>query len=107
MRPGVDQATTNVVARLRLAPASTVMPHDGAIATLSGDNANFLSIKDGKLMTADGDFPAAVHQYDRNPSIRDFVYATYDGPERGKAGDKSRDSKLQKKLRVAFGLQGP
>jgi hypothetical protein len=107
MRPGVDQATTNVVARLGLAPASTVVPYDGAVATLSGSNANFLSIKDEKLVTATGGYPAAIHQYDRNPSIRDFVYATYDGPKRGKAGDKSRDSQLQKKFRVAFGLQGP
>jgi Ala-tRNA(Pro) deacylase len=107
MRPGVDQATTNVVARLGLAPASIVVPYDGAVATLSGSNANFLSIKEEKLVTATGGFPAAIHQYDRNPSIRDFVYATYDGPKRGKAGDKSRDSQLQKKFRVAFGLQGP
>lgn len=107
MRSGVDQATTNVIARVNLVPSSVVMPYDGAVATLSGHNTNFLSVKDGLLVTAQGNVPAAIHQYDRNPAVRDFVYATYDGPKSGKAGDKSKDSTLQKKLRVAFGLQGP
>ncbi|MFG3591008.1 hypothetical protein [Bradyrhizobium sp. RDI18] len=106
MRSGVDQATTNVIARVNLVPSSVVMPYDGAVATLSGHNTNFLSVKDGLLVTAQGGVPAAIHQYDRNPTVRDFVYATYDGPKSGKAGDKSKDSTLQKKLRVAFGLQG-
>ncbi|WP_210160621.1 hypothetical protein [Hyphomicrobium sp. MC1] len=107
MRSGVDQATTNVIARVNLVPSSVVMPYDGAVATLSGHNTNFLSVKDGLLVTAEGGVPAAIHQYDRNPAVRDFVYATYDGPKNGKAGDKSKDSTLRKKLRVAFGLQGP
>jgi hypothetical protein len=107
MRSGVDQATTNVLARINLVPSSVVMPYDGEVATLSGLNTNFLSVKDGKLVTAKGRIPAAVHQYDRNAQIRDFVYATYEGPTSGKAGDKAKDSSLQKKLRVAFGLQGP
>jgi hypothetical protein len=107
MRSGVDQATTNVVARVDLVPQSVVMPYDGAVATLSGRNINFLSVKDGRLVTAAGVIPAAVHQYDRNGAVRDFVYLAYDGPKSGKAGDKAKDSTLQKKLRVAFGLQGP
>ncbi|MFT3733036.1 MAG: hypothetical protein QM780_16740 [Hyphomicrobium sp.] len=107
MRSGVDQATTNVLARVNLVPSSVVMPYDGAVATLSGRNTNFLSVKDGHMVTATGAIPAAIHQYDRNPSVRDFVYATYNGPKSGNAGDKAKDSKLQKKLRVAFGLQGP
>ncbi len=107
MRSGVDQATTNVLARIDLAPSSVVMPYDGAIATLSGLNTNFLSVKGGKLATAEGRIPAAVHQYDRNAAIRDFVYATYGGPKHGKAGDKAKDSTLLKKLRVTFGLRGP
>jgi hypothetical protein len=107
MRSGVDQATTNAIARLDLVPSSVVMPYDGAVATLSGRNTNFLSVVDGRLVTATGGIPAAIHQYDRNLAVRDFVYATYDGPKSGKAGDKAKDSTLQKKLRVAFGLQGP
>ena len=65
MRSGVDQATTNIVARLNLAPSSIVIPFDGAIATLSGRNTKFLKVKDGVLVTAKGAVPAAVHQYDR------------------------------------------
>ncbi|MFA5954940.1 hypothetical protein [Hyphomicrobium sp.] len=107
MRSGVDQATTNVIARVDLVPSSVVMPYDGAVATLSGHNTNFLSVKDGRLVTEKGGIPAAVHQYDRNAAVRDFVYATYDGPKSGKAGDKSKDTTLLKKLRVGFGLQGP
>jgi hypothetical protein len=107
MRSGVDQATTNVIARVDLVPSSVVMPYDGAIATLSGHNTHFLAVKDGRMQTADGKVPAAIHQYDRNAEIRDFVYATYDGPRSGTAGDRSKDSSLQKKLRIAFGLQGP
>lgn len=107
MRSGVDQATTNVLARVNLVPSSVVMPYDAEVATLSGLNTDFLSIKDGRLMTAEGRIPAAVHQYDRNAQIRDFIYARYEGPTSGKAGDKSKDSSLQKKLRVALGLQGP
>jgi hypothetical protein len=108
MRAGVDQATTNVMARLGLVPGSIVLPYDGAIATLSGStNANFLSVRDGRLVTADGREPAAVHQYDRNRVVRDWVYETYDGPRSGRAGDTSRDSQLGKKLRIAFGLRGP
>jgi hypothetical protein len=83
------------------------MPYDGAVATLSGRNTNFLTVKDQLLVTANGTVPAAVHQYDRNPEVRDFVYAAYDGPKSGKAGDKAKDKSLRKKLRVAFGLQGP
>lgn len=107
MRSGVDQATTNAIARAGLVPGAVVMPYDGAVATLSGHNTNFLSVKDGRLVTETGAIPAAVHQYDRNAAVRDFVYAAYDGPKRGKAGDTSKDTTLQKKLRVAFGLQGP
>ncbi|MBY0562280.1 hypothetical protein [Hyphomicrobium sp.] len=107
MRSGVDQATTNVVARLNLAPSAIVIPFDGAIATLSGRNTKFLKVKDGVLVTAKGAVPAAVHQYDRAPEVRDFLYATYGGPALGKAGDKSKDSNLRKKMRQAFGLQGP
>lgn len=107
MRSGVDQATTNVVARLNLAPSSVVMPYDGAIATLSGRNTKFLTVKGGVLVTAKGAVPAAVHQYDRAPEIRDFLYATYGGPARGKAGDKAKDTTFRKKMRLVFGLQGP
>lgn len=107
MRSGVDQATTNAIARAGLVPGAVVMPYDAAVATLSGHNTNFLSVKDGQLVTEMGAIPAAVHQYDRNVAVRDFVYAAYDGPSSGKAGDKSKDTTLQKKLRVAFGLQGP
>lgn len=108
MRPGVDQATTNVIARVSLVPSSIVLPYDGAIATLSGStNADFLSVKDGRLVTETGSEPAAIHQYDRNRAVRDYVYALYDGPKSGRAGDKTRDSQLRKKLRGAFGLQGP
>jgi hypothetical protein len=107
MRSGVDQATTNAIARAGLVPGAVVMPYDGAVATLSGHNTNFLSVKDGLLVTETGAIPAAVHQYDRNVAVRDFVYAAYDGPTSGKAGDTSKDTTLQKKLRVAFGLQGP
>ncbi|RUO97536.1 hypothetical protein [Hyphomicrobium sp.] len=107
MRSGVDQATTNVIARVDLVPRSVVMPYDGAVATLSGNNTDFLSVRDGLMRTASGQIPAAIHQYDRNSEVRDFVYATYDGPTAGKAGDRSKDSTLQKKLRITFGLQGP
>jgi hypothetical protein len=107
MRSGVDQATTNVVARLGLVPSAIVMPYDGVVATLSGRNTNFITVKDQRLVTANGTAPAAIHQYDRNPEVRDFVYAQYDGPKSGKAGDKAKDNTLRKKLRVAFGLQGP
>ncbi len=107
MRSGVDQATTNVIARVDLVPSSLVMPYDGAIATLSGRNTNFLAVENGRMITATGAVPAAIHQYDRNLAVRDFVYSTYDGPKSGKAGDKAKDSTLQKKLRVAFGLEGP
>jgi hypothetical protein len=107
MRSGVDQATTNVVVRLGLVPSSIVMPYDGVVATLSGRNTNFITIKEQRLVTANGTVPAAVHQYDRNPEVRDFVYAQYGGPKSGKAGDKAKDKALRKKLRVAFGLQGP
>jgi hypothetical protein len=107
MRSGVDPATTNVVARLNLVPSSVVMPYNGAIATLSGRNSGLLTVKDGRLVTAKGAVPAAVHQYDRAPEVRDFLYATYGGPTRGKAGDKAKDSNFRKKMRTAFGLQGP
>jgi hypothetical protein len=107
MRSGVDQATTNVLARSNLVPSALVMPFDGEVATLSGLNSDFLSINDGQLVTSESRLPAAVHQYDRNARIRDFVYAMYEGPPSGKAGDRSKDSSFQKKLRVAFGLKGP
>ena len=107
MRSGIDQATTNIIVRLNLVPSAVVMPYDGAVATLSGRNTNFLTVKVQLLVTANGTVPAAVHQYDRNPEVRDFVYAAYDGPKSGKAGDKAKDKSLRKKLRVAFGLQGP
>jgi hypothetical protein len=107
MRSGVDQATTNAIARADLVPSSVVMPYDGAVATLSGRNTNFLSVKDGRMVTIAGGIPAAIHQYDRNSAVRDFVYGMYDGPTSGRAGEKSKDTTLQKKLRVAFGLQGP
>ncbi|WP_045837465.1 hypothetical protein [Hyphomicrobium sp. 99] len=106
MRSGVDQATTNVAVRLSLVPSSLVLPYDGAIATLSGPNTNFISVKDGLLVTTKGSVPAAVHQYDRAPEVRDFLYAKYGGPAQGKSGDKAKDSKFRKKMRMGFGLQG-
>jgi hypothetical protein len=105
MRPGVDQATTNIIARLNLLPSSVVLPYDGAIATLSGRNSDFLKLSRASqhLVTATGVIPAVVHQYDRVSEIREFVYATYCGPAGGRAGDKSRGTTLGKKLRVLFG----
>ncbi|HET6388380.1 hypothetical protein [Hyphomicrobium sp.] len=107
MRSGVDQATTNVAVRLNLVSSSVVLPYDGEVATLSGPNSNFISVMDGLLVTAQGAVPAVVHQYDRVNEVRDFVYSQYGGPQRGKAGERSKGTKFGRKMRVAFGLQGP
>jgi hypothetical protein len=106
MRPGLDQATTNVVARLNLVPGSIVQPYDRVVATLSGPNNKFMTISkvDQLLVTTTGNVPAAVHQYDRVPEIRDFVYAAYDGPKGVRAGDKSKRRTFGKQLREIFGL---
>jgi hypothetical protein len=104
MRSGVDQATTNIIARLDLMPSATVVPYNGAVATLSGRNKEYLKVADGLLVSATGNVPAAVHQYDHVPEIRDTIYAMYDGPKAGRAGDKARRSTIGKKLRVLVGF---
>src|SRR5581483_1682816 len=76
--PGVDQMTTNIIARLGLIPRCTIMPHDQLVATLSGANRDFLlPTAEGFFKNRSGRLPAIIHQYDRVPEIQAAIHQRY------------------------------
>jgi hypothetical protein len=75
---GVDQITTNVIARLGLMTNSVIIPHDRQVATLSSANRDFLMpLGDDLFVDRAGNLPAIVHQYDRAPTIQEAVLRRY------------------------------
>lgn len=76
--PGVDQMTTNMIARLGLIPRSIAMPHDQLVATLSQANRDFLvSAGEDLFLNRSGKLPAIIHQYDRVPEIQRTILHRY------------------------------
>jgi hypothetical protein len=76
--PGVDQMTTNMIARLGLIPRFTAMSHDQLVATLSQANRDFLVAADGDLfLNRSGKLPAIIHQYDRVPEVQKTILNRY------------------------------
>lgn len=77
-KAGVDQITTNMIARLGLIPHSTVMPYDQQVATLSRANLDFLiPAADDLFLNRAGRLPAVIHQYDRVPEIQAAIHQRY------------------------------
>jgi hypothetical protein len=78
--PGVDQMTTNMIARLRLIPRFIAMSHDQLVATLSKPYQDFLvPAHDTLFVNRAGKLPAIIHQYDRVPEIRRAILERYAG----------------------------
>lgn len=76
--PGVDQMTTNMIARLGLIPRFIAMSHDQLVATLSKGNRDFLVPADeGLFINRSGRLPAIIHQYDRVPEIQASICQRY------------------------------
>jgi hypothetical protein len=77
-KAGVDQITTNVIARLGLIPRSTVTPYDQQVATVSKANFDFLvPTADDLFLNLAGTLPAVIHQYDRVPEIEAAIRQRY------------------------------
>jgi hypothetical protein len=77
-KAGVDQITTNIVARLGLIPHSTVIPYDQQVATVSKANLDFLiPAADDLFLNRTGKLPAVIHQYDRVPEIKAAINQRY------------------------------
>ena len=77
-RSGVDQMTTNMIARLGLIPRFAVMPYDQQVATLSKANLEFLvPAADDLFLNRAGRLPAVIHQYDRVPEIQTTISQRY------------------------------
>jgi hypothetical protein len=76
--PGVDQMTTNIIARLGLVPRFVAMSHDQLVATVSKGNCDFLvPAEDGLFWNRSGRLPAIIHQYDRVPEIQRAILQRY------------------------------
>jgi hypothetical protein len=77
-KTGVDQITTNIIARLGLIPRSTVIPYDHQVATLSKANLDFLvPTADDLFLNQVGRLPAIIHQYDKVPEIQATIRQRY------------------------------
>jgi hypothetical protein len=77
-RSGVDQITTNIIARLGLIPRSAVMSYDQQVATISKANLDFLvPAADDLYLNRAGRLPAVIHQYDRVPEIQTAIRQRY------------------------------
>jgi hypothetical protein len=77
-KAGVDQITTNIIARLGLIPRSTVIPYDQQVATVSKANLDFLvPTADDLFLNRAGRLPAVIHQYDRVPEIQAAIRQRY------------------------------
>ena len=77
-KSGVDQITTNMIARLGLIPRSAIMPYDQQVATLSKANLDFLvPAADDLFLNRAGRLPAVIHQYDRVPQIQTAIRQRY------------------------------
>jgi hypothetical protein len=82
--PGVDQMTTNMIARLELIPRSAAMSHDQLVATLSQANRDFLVAADeGLFLNRSGTLPAIIHQYDRVPEVQRIILNHYTSVDTG------------------------
>jgi hypothetical protein len=77
-RSGVDQITTNMIARLGLIPRFVVMPYDQQVATISKANLDFLvPAADDLFLNRAGRLPAVIHQYDRVAEIQTTIRQRY------------------------------
>lgn len=65
---GLDQLTTNLIARYRMLPEAEIMPFDGPVATPCFANDGQLpQDADGCFRFINGVQPAIIHQWDRSP----------------------------------------
>lgn len=67
---GLDQLTTNLIARFRMMPDAEIMPFDGPVATPCFLNdGTIIQDADGGFSFINGVRPAIIHQYDRSPAM--------------------------------------
>lgn len=74
---GADTALHNMLVWTgQLGEVTQLPPLQSAVATLNGiDEAELRLDVDGRLLNRDGSLPNVLHQYDRQPSIRDKLLA--------------------------------
>lgn len=64
---GLDQLTTNLIARYRMLPEAEIMPFDGPVATTCfANDGMLLQDPDGYFRFINGVRPAIIHQWDRS-----------------------------------------
>jgi hypothetical protein len=78
---GADTAVHNMLVWTgALGEVTQLPPLQSAVATLNGiDEAELRLDGDGRLRNRDGSLPSVLHQYDRQPSIRDQLLAALAG----------------------------
>lgn len=54
-----------------------IVPWNGFLATVVQTGSDHLSVNAQGLVEVDGEVPAILHQYDRHPSIQEYIQATY------------------------------
>ncbi len=78
---GTDTAVHNMLVWTgALGEVTQLPPLESAVATLNGIDETELQLDgDGRLLNRDGSLPSVLHQYDRQPSIRDQLLAALAG----------------------------